>query len=281
MSSVRVVTDSATDLADNVNSELGIEVVPLKIRIDDREYVDVFELSKEKFWSLSSKAQALPQTSAPSVGDFEKTFRDLISGGSSEIVCVTLSSELSATYQSATLAAKTFEGDARIAIVDSRTASLGEGLMAVSLAEDAARGESYEHLVVKAQSYPGRSRTFGTLDTLDSLRKGGRIGAAQALVGSLLSFKPVIEVSDGSVQAESRQRTRSRALAYLIEKVRSFGAISQVGVVHAQAPDVEDFVSTLQREAGIEEVMLATMGPVIGSHVGPRTIGVTFWVTPS
>ncbi|MGC8480527.1 MAG: DegV family protein [Acidimicrobiales bacterium] len=277
MSTVRVVTDSASDLPEDLRRELDIRVVPLRVRIDDREYVDRVDLSNEEFWEKSQNAPALPQTSAPSVGDFEEAFRGCVADGATAIICVTLSSELSATFQSATIAAKALEGQVEIAVVDSRTASLAEAIIAVELARLARDGEPFSELFAQSEHFIERSRTFGTLDTLENLKKGGRIGPAQAMIGSLLSFKPIIEVANGVVQAESRQRTRTRALEYLADKVASFPNISHVGIMDANAVDVAEFIDMIRARTGTQQIILGKVGPVIGTHAGPRTIGITFW----
>ena len=124
----------------------------------------------------------------------------------------------------------------------------------------------------------GRTHVYGALDTLENLKKGGRIGGAKALLGSMLSVKPIIEVRDGAVEAESRQRTRSRALRHLAEKVTSRGDIEQLAVMHAQAPDVEDFVAQLAPHHRREDIVLTDIGAVIGTHTGPGAIGIAFRV---
>jgi DegV family protein with EDD domain len=277
MSAVRVVTDSASDLPEDLRRQYDIRVVPLRVRIDEHEYVDRVDLSNEEFWNKAQVAPTLPQTSAPSVGDFEEAFRECASQGASAIICVTLSSELSATFQSATIAAKALEGELEIAVIDSRTASLAEAIIAIELAKRAQEGEDFPQLLRLSGDFIKHSKTFGTLDTLENLKKGGRIGPAQAMIGSLLSFKPIIEVADGVVQAESRQRTRSRALEYLVDKVASFTNISHVGIMDANAVDVEQFVNMIRARTGVQEIILGKVGPVIGTHAGPRTIGITFW----
>ncbi len=274
--SIGIVVDSASDLPDEVVRAAGIEIVPLKVRIDDQEYIDGVTLTRDEFWTKSAASSSLPQTSAPSPGEFEQRFRSLIDQGTTQIICVTLSSELSATYHNAILGAQRCQ-DARIAVLDSRTVSIAEGVIALEIAKRAAAGVEFDHLVSMANRFPNRSRTFGTLDTLENLKKGGRIGSAQALLGSLLSFKPVIEVANGVVQAESRQRTRVRSTNYLIDKVASFKPVTHVAVIHAMAPDAEEFARELKERCDLDDLLMATVGSIIGTHAGPRVLGVTFW----
>ncbi len=275
MGKVGIVTDSAGDLSIEQLVEKGIRVVPLKVRIDDKEYIDVTELSAATFWELTQNSHELPQTSAPSIGEFEMTFRTMASEGTDQILCITLSSELSATYQSAMAAAKRVSPDITVSVIDSRYVSLAEGFLAMKAADLADQGLSLEEVVAEIRAYGSRILVYGTLDTLDNLKRGGRIGAAQALFGSLLSFKPVIEVKDGLVLPESRQRTRSRALAYLLEKVSQNGPYAWVGVMQALAPETEEFVQQVAARSGLETVYLTTIGPIIGTHAGIRTVGLT------
>jgi DegV family protein with EDD domain len=209
---VRIVTDSACDLPIPICEELGIEVVPLTIRFGDREYVDRTELSVDAFWRELDSSSVLPETAAPSVGAFEETFRRLSDDGADGIVCINLSARLSATMQSAQVAAKALDGATPIEIIDSRSASGGIGNLVVHAARRARAGAGIEEIVSEVDARRQRSHLFAALDTLEYLRKGGRIGGAQAMVGSMLSIKPIISVVDGAVESAGRVRTRSKAL---------------------------------------------------------------------
>ena len=198
--------------------------------------------------------------------------------GVTGIVVITLSGALSATLQSAELAAKSCDLDVRV--VDSRTVSLGLGTIVLACAQAAADGAELDAVEVLARQLVDRTRVFGALDTLDNLRKGGRIGNAKALLATALAIKPIIEVADGVVEQHGKQRTRSKALAFLIEKVRSFeGRIEQLAVLHADCDDVDAFVEQL-RPFAPDDIVVGQIGPVIGAHAGRRTIGVAFQVTP-
>ena len=135
-----------------------------------------------------------------------------------------------------------------------------------------------DEVVSLAEDLVARTRVLATLDTLENLKKGGRIGGAKALVGSMLSLKPIIEVRDGEVHPESRQRTRTRALAYLIDKVRGLGTLERLAVMHGDAPDIDEFLDRLSALYPRDDIVLGDIGAVIGTHAGPRTIGVTFQV---
>lgn len=279
MAKIKIITDSASDIPLELAKSLSIEVVPLSISIDDKEYRDQIELSVEEFWSKSATSAQLPKTAAPSIGAFEKAFQDAHDSGYESIICITISSDLSATYQSAQLAREKMPFKDKISVTDSRTATLSEASLAIYSAEAVADGMSHLEILQGLSKVIPRTRTFGALDTLDNLKKGGRIGAAAAFFGSLLSFKPVIEITNGAVEPESRQRTRAGAIRYLVAKVASYGDISRLGVVHALAPDVEEFVTELKAATGVKEVLVSAIGPVIGTHAGVRSLGVTFWVS--
>ncbi len=273
MSTVGVVTDSAGDLSLEQLVKKGIRIVPLKVRIDEKEYIDAVELSAATFWELIQNSHELPQTSAPSIGEFERTFRELATEGKTDIICITLSSDLSATYQSAVGAAKIVAPDINVRVIDSRHVSLAEGYLTLKATEMADAGKTLDEIEAEIRRLMPKILVYGTLDTLENLKKGGRIGAAQALLGSLLSFKPVIEVRDGKVLPESRQRTRSRALEYLLDKVSQNGPYAWVGVMQALAPETEEFVKQVAIRSGLDDVYLTTIGPTIGTHSGIRTVG--------
>ena len=273
---VRIVTDSACDLPESICEELGIEVVPLTIRFGNREYVDRKELSVDAFWRELESSSVLPETAAPSVGAFEETFRRLADDGADGIVCINLSARLSATMQSAQVAAKALDGETPVAIVDSMSASMGIGNLVIHAARRACEGASLDEIVHDVESRRAREKVFATLDTLDYLRKGGRIGGAQALLGSMLSIKPVISVIDGAVEPAGRVRTRSKALRFLVDQIPA-GKVEQLSVLHADAPEIDEFVQMLSPVVPDAEIMVGTIGPVIGVHTGPRVVGIA-WI---
>lgn len=274
---VRIVTDSACDLPDEVVTSLGIVVVPLSIRFGDDEFVDREELSVADFWRMCGEREELPSTAAPAPGRFEQAYRGLLDEGAEGIVSIHLSGELSATLQSARTAAAAVETDVPIEVIDSRSITVGLGLTVTTLAERARDGASVSELVELAESLIPRTRVLGALDTLEYLKKGGRIGAAQAVLGSLLSIKPLIAIEDGKVEAAGKQRTRSRAVKFVLDAVAQQPAIERLAVMHADCDDVDDFVAKL-REVHDGDILVGEIGPVIGAHAGPGTIGVIYHV---
>ena len=277
---VRIVTDSASDLPESLSGPAGIELVPLHVRFGATELVDREQLSVEDFWARCASSSDLPETSAPSPGAFRAAFERLLGAGAHGIVCVTLSAKLSATNQAAAQAARTLadETGAAIEVMDSYSVTMGEGLVALAAAEAAAAGLALDGVVTAAASARDRLHVCGVIDTLANLRRGGRIGGAAAAVGTLLSIKPVIEVRNGVVEQESRQRTRAKSLRYLADKVRAAGPLERLAVVSAQAPDFAEFVDLLSDVVPAKGRLVGDIGPVIGAHAGPGTIGAA-WLT--
>jgi DegV family protein with EDD domain len=278
---IRVVTDSACDLPQDLADELGIEIVPLTIRFGEESLVDRRDLSPTEFWARVAQSPVLPETAAPSPGAFEDAYRRAAAGGADAVVCISLSSALSATFQAAQLAARAVEGVVPVHVVDSRAVSLGQGLMAVAAARMAKQGKGLDDCVGAADDLVPRTRTYAALDTLENLKKGGRIGSAQALLGSVLSIKPIIEVAEGKVEPESKQRTRSKSLRYLVDKVRHFPRVEDLAVMHGDAPDVDEVLDQLGAVYPRDEIVVGQVGAVIGTHSGPRVIGITFHVPRS
>ena len=277
--SIRIVTDSSCDLPEASVSAHGIRVVPLTIRFGDEEFIDREQLSTDEFWARCARQDTLPETAAPAPGQFEVAFRGLAEEGATGIVVVSLSGALSATIQSAELAARSVTDLIPVRVVDSRSISLGLGTIVLACARLAAEGASLDEVEALARDRADRTHVFGALDTLDNLKKGGRIGNAKALLATALAIKPIIEVIDGQVEQGGKQRTRSKALKFLVDKVREYeGRISDLAVLHADCSDVDEFVDML-RPLHSGEIVVGQIGPVIGTHAGRGTIGVAFDVT--
>jgi len=274
---VRVVTDSSCDLPRNLIEVYGIEVVPLTIRFGDEELVDREELEPDEFWTRLKSSDSLPETSAPSAGAFEARFRDLIHRGATGIISINLSSRLSATMQAAQVAANVVRDECPTVVIDSRTVSMGLGALCLTAARRAADGGKLEEIVEDVISRRDRTRLFGALDTLEFLKRGGRIGNARALLGSMLSIKPIVEVRDGVVEESGKVRTRSKALAALAERVKA-QPIDTCAVLHGQASDVDELLDMLDPMFPRDEIVTGLVGPVIGTHAGPGVIGVSFQV---
>ncbi len=273
---IAVVTDSSSDLPADLARANHIEVVPLSIRFGDEELVDRRDLTPPQFWARCAASPVLPETSAPSPGAFEAAFRAAAAGGAEGVVCVTLSSKLSATIEAAQAAAKALDGVVPVRVVDSRSVTMGLGMIVLATARAGADSNDLDQVASQAAEMAGRTRVYGTLDTLENLKKGGRIGAAQALLGSILSVKPVVEVRDGAVEPGPKQRTRARALAWLADRVAADAPPGQVAIVSGEAPDVGALRALLAPHVAGDRIVVADLGAVIGTHTGPRTIGVAY-----
>jgi DegV family protein with EDD domain len=276
---VRIVTDSSADLPSAEVERLGVEVVPLSIRFGTDEYTDGVDLSVGEFYDKLATTADLPETAAPSPGAFEAAFRRQAEAGADQIVCVNLSSGLSATIQSAQNAAKAAD-DLDVRVVDSRSITAGLGTQVTVAAEMAADGAGADDIVAAVESLAARTHVFGALDTLDNLKKGGRIGGAQALLGSLLSIKPLLDISSGEVAEAGRARTRRKALEWLRDKVFALPAVEHLCVAHGMAPDLEQMLALLAPRYGEDQINVTLIGPTIGTHGGPRVMGLT-WVDPA
>ncbi len=273
---VHIVTDSACDLGDETVAAEAITVVPLSIRFGAEEFVDRVELSVDEFYRRMATSAALPETAAPSVGAFEQAFRAAATGGADQVVCINLSSKLSATMQSAQNAATAVAGDVEVRVIDSLSVTAGLGNQVLAASRTARAGASADEVVAVVEEVRGRTHVKGTLDTLENLKKGGRIGAAKALLGTMLSFKPLIEVKDGVVGEAGRARTRKKALAWLADQVLAHDKVENLVVLHGMANDVDEVLGLLAARYDRADIRVELIGAVIGAHAGPAVIGVAY-----
>lgn len=276
MSRVHIVTDSSCDLTEAETSAHGVGVVPLSIRFGNDEYVDREQLSVEDFYAKMASTGLLPETAAPSPGRFEQEFRAAAEAGAESVVCINLSGELSATVQSARTAAKALEGSIDVRVIDSLSLTGGLGTMVLDAATAAADGADADTVEALVRSMIGRTEIYGALDTLENLKKGGRIGSAKALLGSMLSVKPIIHIADGAVEEAGKQRTRKRALEWLRDKLFEEPTVEELSVLHGQAPDIDEFLDMIAPRYPREAIRLGKIGAVIGTHGGPGVIGMCY-----
>ena len=274
---IRIVTDSSCDLPKEIIEEHRIAVVPLTIRFGSADFVDREELTVDQFWDrLLAGDDDLPETAAPSVGRFQSAYTSLSAEGADGIVVICISSAISATHQSAVLAAEQFPGGVPIRVIDSGLVSAALGMVAVEAAEAAAGGADLDRVETTARTSASKSNLFATLDTVDFLKRGGRIGAAAAFFGNLLDVKPIITFRDGAVQAAGRVRTRRKAVTAVIDHVRDLGdRIERLWVVHSDPDDLGDFISALSRVHPAAP-LVTRLGPVVGTHSGPGVAGVVY-----
>jgi DegV family protein with EDD domain len=277
MAGIRVIADSACDLPTGLVQEHDMRIVPLDVRLGEWGPEEMGLIPPVEFWRRCATTGALPQTSAPSPGAFAQSFSQAADDGFRGVVCLTLSSSLSGTYKAACAGAHEVATQIDVRVIDTRTVSMGEALIALETAKVVSTTDDLDAVEATARDAVGHIRVSCVLDTLDNVRKGGRIGAARALLGSLLSIKPVIEIRDGVVRAESRQRTRIRSLEYLANMVRQAGKLKALAVAHAAAPDLNVFLDMLAGTFPADEILVNYLGPVIGTHGGPGCVGVCYW----
>ena len=273
MAGVKIVTDNVSDIPSDLLASYGIDVVPLDVRLG-AEAVNLRGTTPEEFWRRVRATSAMAETSAPSPGAFVQAFLRAREDGFDGVCCVAFSSELSSTYQAACLAAKEVQDEVAVRVIDSRWGTMAEGLLVLDAAERARETPDLDALRDAVRGQIATIQAFGALDTLEFLRRGGRIGSAQAFFGSLFSIKPVIAMRDGVIEGESRQRTRSASLRYLADKVAAALPIQQLAVTHADANDIEAFLAMLAPIFPPEKTIMGYIGPVIGTHLGPGAVAV-------
>lgn len=276
MASVAIFTDSASDLDPALAEASGIGIVPLLVSFGSGSFRAGVELSTAAFWDRMLAADApFPTTAASSPGDFKEAYEAAFANGADSIVSIHLAGTLSATIKSAQIA-RDMLPDREIHVVDSTSASMAEGILAEMAVELAAEGRSAAEIAEVVEARASDILVYVALDTLEYLKKGGRISGAQAAIGTLLSVKPIITVRDGLVETLDRVRTRSKARERVIELVAE-RPVERLVVLHTMSPDVEAFRDEIvARIAGgprREDVPIAVVGPSIGPHLGPGCVG--------
>ena len=278
---VRIVTDSTADLPPAIVDELGITVVPLHVFFGDEAYEDGVTITKDEFYrKLTAHGAATPTTSAPSAGAFAAAYKTA-SGNADEVVSIHLSSELSATYTSALLGREQSAMAERIEVVDSGTVSAALGLLVIEAATMARQGASSADVVRAVRDCIPRTWFFGALETLEYLRRGGRIGRAAAFLGSMLQVKPIIGFHDGAVYPIERARGRSRALERVRRLIADYGSMARVAVGHTTDEEGMRAVEGFVREyAPNMPVSRFQCGATIGAYLGPDAFGLALIQTP-
>tara|TARA_B100001250_G_scaffold15827_1_gene13728 strand:+ start:1128 stop:1961 length:834 start_codon:yes stop_codon:yes gene_type:complete len=274
---IRIVTDSASDISLEEAASLNIEIVPLSIRFGESEYTDLIDLSVSDFYAKMAESELLPSTAAPSPGAFEAAFKRCQEAGADGVICINLSLALSATGQAAQLAADAFSEILPVRCIDSKSISSGLGTIIRRAAAAAANGQSMDEIEALVENLAKRTRIFATLDTLDNLKKGGRIGGAKAMVGTMLQFKPCLDLSSGEVVEAGRQRTRKKSLLWLREVLENAGSVEDLCIIHGDAPDVQEFEDSIS-DLVPDGIRINQLGAVIGTHGGPRVLGLTYLV---
>ena len=282
MSNVAVVTDSTADLSPEMAAAAGIRVVPLYVQFGSEEFQAGVNLTTEQFWTrLLAPGAPFPKTAAPSPGTFRETFEACFAAGADAIVCPVIGTRLSGTFSSATLAAQSLP-DREIHVIDTGSTSMSTGIPALMAAEMAATGASGADIAAHIRSRLPDVDLFVAVDTLDYLRKGGRLSAAQAVIGSMLSVKPIITVVDGLVVNAERQRTRAKARAVVIERIAA-RPVERLAILHtptSTSAEVAAFrdqlVAVIPGGVVPEMITVGLIGASTGPHLGPDLMGAAF-----
>jgi DegV family protein with EDD domain len=273
---IRIITDSTCEAPPALLSHPIVTVVPLHVIFGQQSYRDNVDMTREQFWAHLPKSSVLPTTSQVTPGQFEVPFRAFTDAGD-EIIAIILSAKLSRTYESALTARATLPS-AAISVVDSQSISVGLGLLVEKAVAMAEAGASRAEITAKLEQIKGKIGFLFTLQTLEYLQRGGRIGKAQAFMGTLLQFKPLLSITEGEVHPAARVRSMSKAIEtmqdLLSQQVSARGETVHIGVAHANTPDTAtEIAAALGKRFGTSHGFICTLGPVIGTHVGPGTVG--------
>ncbi|MFX3633317.1 MAG: DegV family protein [Candidatus Pristimantibacillus sp.] len=279
MGKIRIVTDSTGDIPLQVREELGIEMVPLKVLFGEETYLDAVTIKSEQFYEKLASSSALPTTSQPSPVEFQELYeRILQEDPEAVIISIHLSAALSGTYQSAIIAQSMLDGDPDVTIIDSRSASYGFGVRVVAAARMAQAGESKEAILAEIERLERETDLFFLVDTLEYLQKGGRIGKASALIGSILNIKPILSLEkDGTVHSVDKVRGTKKAMNRITDLLEQRFSKDPVGMTIAwtQGEDVAmELSELLKSRLNVQTVNYTRIGAVIGTHVGPGTSAV-------
>lgn len=266
---VKVVTDSVADLPPQVVKELGITVVPLLVRFGTELYRDGVDLTAEQFYDKLVHNKTLPVTSVPSPKTFADAY-DKLAEETDEILAIILTSKLSGTYEVALQSVGLMERKCRVEVIDSQWAVMAQGFMVIAATKAAQAGANLNELVDLTHRNMKRVDLRAAFDTLEYLRRGGRIGKAQALLGSMLHINPIITLRDGVVEPAGRARSRAKAIEHLYDFVANFSHIDEIAVEDAACPKDSDLlVERLSSKFPTKRIYRTKTTPVIGTHAGP------------
>jgi DegV family protein with EDD domain len=280
---IAIVTDSTSDIPASEATRLGITVVPLNVHFGDEVLLDGVTVKGDEFYRRLQAGGAFPKTSQPSAGAFADAYRGVIAGGAEAILSIHISSKVSGTCNSANQAKAELGGNVPIEVIDTLQASMGLGLIAMEVARAAAAGLTASDAASLARQLMGSTRFFGMVETLEYLQRGGRIGRAQMLLGSLLKVHPILTMQDGVAHPLERPRTRTRALDRMRAIAEGAIPLRALSVLYStQRQDGEALASQLKAAAPAQGITVAQFGPVLGTYLGPGAVGVALiQATPS
>ncbi|MFN8498509.1 MAG: DegV family protein [Anaerolineae bacterium] len=269
---VHVVADSASDIPPVVAEMLGITQVPVLVQLGDETFRDRVDLQPSEFYDRVVNSKIAPKTAANAPGVYSEAFERLTANGDS-VLCVTVAASLSGIYNSARIGAQEF-GD-RVRLADSKSASMGEGLIAIQAARAAQQGASLDEMADLCTRLAPKTHVWAALNTLEFLHRGGRLSATRAFVGSLLQVKPILDVYNSDVAVVERIRTMRKAIDKLVELVKTAGAADEMCILYSGSKDLADEVrARLADDFPTNKMFIAEAGPSIGTHAGPGAVGV-------
>lgn len=283
MSKIRIVTDSTADLNQELVEQYGIRVVPLEVLVEGTVYKDKVDITNEEFYKILRTAKVLPTTSQPSPAVFADVYRDLAAQGAEQIISIHIASELSGTYQSSVLASGLVAEQVTVYNIDSRSATMGLGLVVLSAARMAEAGKSAEEILAALQQITTTMDLYFLLDSLDNLHKGGRIGKASHLFGSLLNIKPVLNLRDGVISAYEKVRGNKdnkaleRLIEILAEKIDPSRKLYCTMGYCDNKETAEYIVARLKDRVDCDEFLYLQIGNVVGTHIGMGAVGMAFY----
>ncbi len=278
---IRIFVDSVSDMPDEYLRKYDITMIPLTVTLNGLSYEDRSGLTLDKFFDEIRNKNIFPTTAAPAPYKFIEAFRPAVDAGDS-VICFTMSSASSSTYQSACLAKAEFP-DAKIDIIDTKCAGMCQGINAIEAARMARSGKNHEEIMAASQKRVPRLKTLVLLETMEFLRRGGRIGVAKATLASLLSIKPVIEymaATDGNIELIHRSRGFRNGLKWMVELTQSLKkdfTDSLLVIEYSTDPEPANIMKAmLEKVYKLGEVIITPIGKVVGSHVGPQAVGIFF-----
>jgi len=272
---VKIVTDSTSDITGDMAQELGITVVPLTVSFGHESFLDRVEISTDDFYRRLEKEAIFPTTTQPAPGIFAEIYNKLAEE-TDEILVIVISSKLSGTYQSATNAINMVQKKCRIEVIDSTSVAMGFGLLVITAAKAAREGASLDEVVDIVNKGIPRSHLIIYFETLKYLAKGGRIGKAQGLLGAMLSFKPILTIKNGVMSPLTRMRSKAAGLDYIRSFVGGFPNIEKLAVEYSTtATDADKLADSLSENIPKEKIYRSTVSPVLGAYAGPGALAIT------
>jgi len=272
---VKIITDSLGDIPADIVKKLDISIIPIQVLFGTQSFRDGIDMTTEQFYARLVNTKTLPTTAVPALGVFSEIY-DRVSEKTDEIVVLTISHKLSATFETATRAAQMMKKKVRIKVIDSLQVIMGEGLLVIEAARAAQAKTKFDEIVKQIENNIRRTDERMAFDTLEYLKRGGRIGAAQAFVGSILKLNPILCLKEGEVYPLARERSRAKAIEVLLNFAKSYGKVDAMAVEDATTPEEADSLAgKLQSLFPGATMYRSKVSAVIGVHVGPSVIAVS------